>query len=59
MPKMKLILTFNDIYKAVTTIEASEAIASLKIPSFFLINDLQRCLVYPFMVICLSSIKLF
>ena len=33
------------ISKAVTTIDA---IASLKIPS---INDLQRCLVYPFMLI--------
>jgi hypothetical protein len=27
--------------------------------NFFLINDFQRCLVYPFMLICLSNIKLF
>ena len=38
--------------KAVNTIEASETIASLKILSIYcLLNDVQRCLVYPFMLI--------
>ena len=41
--------------KAVTTIETTEAIPSLKIPYFFfLINDLQSCLVYPFVLILLK-----
>ena len=40
-----LILNVVSEVKVVTTIEASEAIASLKFLSIFLINDLQKCLV--------------
>lgn len=44
------------ILKALTIIEASDAIASLNIPSFFfLINDFQRYIVYPVLILFQQS----
>ena len=50
--KLTILWSWANDDKAVTSFEASEAIASLKIPSFFKkMNDLQRCLVYSFILI--------